>query len=552
MALSVNDAERNVFILPASDDRARFKRFLEVLDRQGIEATIASGAFEANNVLDVWGKKVASRSFAAGTVVVRAAQPHRRLLQAVLDFDPHLSAGFLNEERTELENHRGTRVYDTTAWNLSMAYGLEAYWAHRVSDLVGEPTDAASRGDDAPRLLGEAAYGYLIDGADSGVYRAIVRLLDGEGRVRVAVKPFKAAGREYAPGAVLLRNHENPANLRQLVAEATAGLSLDVRPVDTALSAEGPDLGGNRFRLLTPPRIAIASQWPIMSTSFGAAWHLLDFRMEARTSPINLQSLSRVDLRKYNVIVIPGTWEPKSLLGVLNERARQKLEAWVKSGGTLIAIGGSAAFLAGKEHALGSVRLKRDVLDQLGAYEEAVERETRARAVCVDPDEVWGARAETSDDDGEAPDNDRAVEKPAPGPDLEALKRRDEWERIFKPMGVFAAASLDPEHWLCFGLGERLPVMLLGSHALMSMHPVRTPARLAESAELRLAGLLWPEARGRWAQTAYATVERVGDGQVILFAFDPFFRGYLEGTGRMFLNALLLGPGLGTSQPVPW
>ena len=144
--------------------------------------------------------------------------------------------------------------------------------------------------------------------------------------------------------------------------------------------------------------------------------------------------------------------------------------------------------------------------------------------------------------------------KPAakPKPKLEALKRQDARQRIFSPRGTFVAATLDPEHWLCFGLGERLPVWISGSSALMSKYPVQTPVRLAHAQELRLSGLLWPEARKRWAGTAYATVERLGRGQVILFASDPFYRGYMEGTGRLFLNALILGPGMGTSQPVPW
>ena len=119
-------------------------------------------------------------------------------------------------------------------------------------------------------------------------------------------------------------------------------------------------------------------------------------------------------------------------------------------------------------------------------------------------------------------------------------------------------ATLDPEHWLCFGVpasrraDDELPVLLTSPYALMSKHPVHTPVRLAGEDQLRLSGLLWPEARKRWANTAYAAVERVGNGQVILFVCDPFYRGFLEGTGRLLLNALILGPGLGASQPVPW
>ena len=53
------------------------------------------------------------------------------------------------------------------------------------------------------------------------------------------------------------------------------------------------------------------------------------------------------------------------------------------------------------------------------------------------------------------------------------------------------------------------------------------------------AGLQGPEF-ARWADTAYATVERLGNGQVILFANDPFFRGYYEGSARLLLNAVIL------------
>ncbi len=63
---------------------------------------------------------------------------------------------------------------------------------------------------------------------------------------------------------------------------------------------------------------------------------------------------------------------------------------------------------------------------------------------------------------------------------------------------------------------------------------------------------MWPEARERWADTAYATVERMGNGQVILFANDPFYRAYYEGSARLLLNAVMLGPGMGTRQPLPW
>lgn len=553
----LSDAE--VFLLPPPADRPMFDRFVDLLIRQGIEVGVAATPVQAVDVTDIWGHTTDTKLLPAGTLVVRTAQPRRRLLQAILDFDPHMSETFLHDERKYLESHRGTRVYDVTAWNLCMAYGLEGYWAGSVPDVALQPPSSkrAELSDARP------GYGYLIDGASSDIYRAIIRLLDRECKVRVAIEPFTMGGLEYAPGAVLLRNRENPGadELSRLIKKLTADLDLAVRPVDTALCEAGPDLGGRRFRLLAQPRIAIASQWPISTTSFGSTWHLLDARLGLRVSPFNLQAMGFADLRKYNVIILPNTWRPAGLGGVLNERTCKRLKSWVEAGGTLVALGNSATFVAGEDRDLSSVRLRRDVLDKLTVYEEALKREQSARHVSVDPDVVWNATKPATDEDHAEASEDSDKDAPArkkPSKDIEALKREDTWLRMFRPSGVIAATEFNPEHWLCFGLGEnridgdKLPVLLSGRYALMSKHPIQTPVRLAGEHELRLSGLFWPEGRERWANTAYATVERLGYGQIILFSTDPFFRGYLEGTGRLLLNALLLGPGLGTSQPVPW
>ena len=59
------------------------------------------------------------------------------------------------------------------------------------------------------------------------------------------------------------------------------------------------------------------------------------------------------------------------------------------------------------------------------------------------------------------------------------------------------ALSEASENWLVFGLKEKLPVMFWGSNGFMSKYPVATPVRLADKNELRLSGLLWPEAKER-------------------------------------------------------
>ncbi len=536
-------------ILPAMTDWAKRDRFLDLLTRQGIEFHRSPLQFTATGVTDVWGQTVPERAFPEHTIVVPMQQPNRRSVSAVLGFDPHMSDDFLKEERTELENRRGSRLYDVTGWNIPMAYGLDAYWAERISrgrGANGAPPPGHLFGNN-----GQDTYGYLIDGQSSDLYPAIVQLIDQNCKLRVASKPFAVGGQTYDRGSVLLRAHENPDNLRELLTEVRDMYTLIVEPVATALSESGPDLGGQRFHLLEQPRVAIASQWPISTTSFGSTWFLFDARTGLRVSPINIQSLSGVDLRNYNVLVLPDVWGASALRAVLNKSTIAKIEAWVESGGTLIAMGGSASFLASEKIGLSAVRLRRDVLGKLDVYAEAVSRERSARMVQIDPDEVWGNADPTEEESPTTEEGDKAKEQPSSLKDGE-LKRLDQWQRIFSPRGAIVASELDKEHWLCFGLDERLPVLLSGQFAYMSAHPVATPVRLADLAHLRLSGLLWPEAKQRSADTAYATVERLGNGQVILFANDPFFRGYYEGSGRLLLNAVILGPGMGASQPNPW
>lgn len=547
-----DEGSERTFLLAPGGDVSRWKRFVDLLERQGVEVQFAQEPFEAKDVSGICGEKSTTKKFPKGTLVVRSGQPRRRMVQTLCNFDPRLSDGFLADERKELANHRDTLLYDVTAWNLPMAFALEAYWAASVPEVtVG--AERPGPAVDSPEPGSKGGYGYLLDFADFDAYSVLVRLFEEKCHPRIAVKPFKMEGRDYERGAILLRAHENPTDLRDVLRRIESDFGAGFRAVDTALVEDGPDLGSGKFELLTAPKVAIATQWPVSTTSFGSIWYLLDHQLRLRVSPINIQDIGRTDLRKYNVLILP---ESGNLGAVLDKEAVEKLKKWVEGGGTLIALGGSAAFAAGKDRGLSAVRLKRDVLDKLVEYEEAVEHEQSARHIDIDPAQIWQdgtskkKDAESKDEKGEKGEKGEKDEDKKP--DVEKLKRADEWNRIFSPTGTFLTGVIDPEHWLGFGLGQRLPVMFRGSNAFMSKHPVKTPVRLARAEELRLSGLLWPEARQRLANTAYATVESVGRGQIILFATDPTYRMWLPAAQRLFLNAVLLGPGMGASQPLPW
>jgi hypothetical protein len=268
--------------------------------------------------------------------------------------------------------------------------------------------------------------------------------------------------------------------------------------------------------------------------------------MDMRISTVDLARFGWTDLSLYNVLIFPSSW------GGGEEYSRQlgkggiaKLKQWVEKGGTLIAIGSAAAFVADTSTGLSQVRLREVVLDSLQVYEEALAKLERAEEFQIDTSDLWQPK-ETPSTEKKEP-----VEKAAQ-PDSKILKEADERGKLFMPRGAILRVELDTEHWLSFGVGEKVPVLVYSSDAFMAKEPVQTAGRFAKPGKLRLGGLLWPEARARWAQTAYLTREPKGKGQVILFASQPNFRGYFNGAERLLVNAFLLGPGLGAEIPTEW
>ena len=258
-------------------------------------------------------------------------------------------------------------------------------------------------------------------------------------------------------------------------------------------------------------------------------------------SLVGLSWLSRANLDLYNVLIVPGSWGPLSTYA--GEGAGRTIREWVRNGGTLICMDNSASWAADTANGLSQVRLRHQVLDKLSEYDLSLTRERQAESPEVDTLALWYPE--------KVPADTGKKEKP-PALGLEEAKRTDEWQRRFFPRGVIMRAELDTEDWLAFGLGKTLPVNLDTDDAFLAKAPVKTVARLASENELRISGLLWPEARARWANTAYATRESVGSGQIIMFANHPNFRAYFYGSRQMLVNAILLGPGFGADFDGPY
>ena len=544
-----DEAPDQTFVIELGRHPDREARFVSTLTAQGVEVFRAEAPFSAREVLGSRGTAWDERPFAAGVLLVPMRQPLGSLAKAYLEFDPRYDEAALARERRDLERKYQTRIYDLTGWSLPLAFDLDAYVCRDVDvrrtpveSLPAEPTGVEDLGDEG------AVYGWIVDGLDDRAVGFAARAMEAGLAVHFADEPFESAGRSFARGSLLVRRHENGDDPRARV--EAAARAAGVRAIATGSGrapSDGPDLGGGHFHLLARPRIALVGNAPMSPDTYGHTWHALDVDLGVPFTLLDAQAFGGYDLRRYNVLVFPPDW---SGLGRLLEDHGSALNTWVRSGGTLVASGSAAAALADAELELSGVRLRRDSLEELESYAYAARLERSAGTAPVDAAQVYAPPTldEPEDAEGEGDDESDAKSK-STDPDED---RHDRWLRVFSPHGVILRGEVNPDEWITAGCAEELAVNFSGSHVLLAARPVHTPVRLAPAERLRLSGLVWPEARERIADSAFLTVERKGAGQVILFATHPGFRGLFRGTGRLFANAVVYGPGLGARQPRDW
>ncbi len=560
-----------VYAIPPAANHSRMERLLSLLDIEGVEVYTADRGFVAHGVTDRLGRKVEQRPLPEGTILIPAAQPEAPIVRALLEFDPRMTPEFLTDERRQLLRFGRSKLYDVTAWNLTMMFDLEAYMLDMTlpgATTLFEGSKPTTGSVENP----SAKVGFIVDGADDRAPATAARLLERGVQVRVADRATNFDGKPYSRGSVVITRIDNSLfkdDLVEVLGAVCKELGVTAVGFESGLApGDVADLGGGHFILLNRPRIAILSRGSTQPTDVGSMWFTIDQRLGVRSTMLDIDSIRFADLRRYNVIIVPTTFGKG-----LNEQSLAKIKTWVQAGGTLIASGSSAGQLAKESSELSEVRRLPDVLDNLDDYRLAVMRQWLGRMDTVDAAAVW------SNTPASAPDPWADDDSASPSPD--ERKRQDQWQSIFMPQGAILAGRTDDKSWLTFGAGHFVPIVFGRNPILMAGSGVSAPVRLGVIAErstlmkaaesdnddksvmtnwapvpdghelrLRMSGLLWPEAAQRIANAAYLTVERQGRGQVILFASPPTFRAAALGTTRLFLNAVVYGPGFASSHVI--
>ena len=513
---------RTVVWVPG-DRPAEAARLATTLLRHGVEVsrTTSPGTFTGTGYID--GRR-ARVSVPAGAYVVDLAQPGATVARTLLAAEAPLPEEFVAEQlgrwardARRATDREGFEFYDVTAWNLVLAAGLEGWWSADGAALQATPLDlppglARAPGDwrtdvawaRGGGVTGRARSAYVWPAGGIASYRLLARLLDEGFNVAVSELPMVVDGVEHPRGSFIARVGRNAEGLHDRIAALAAEAGVVVTAAASAFPDRGSQgTGSEATRAIAPPKVAVLAGEGVSVTSYGALWYHLERRIGQPFTALRASDVARADLEKFDVIILP----PGGYDGVLGEAGGERLGAWIRGGGTAIGWGGAASYLMGEE--FGTAHVGTDELP-----EDSVEA-IRARIEAAAPP---GTTLPPAAAPGAAPDDELTLP------------------------GTFLRARPDRTHWLTLGYERDAIPVIMRSRALPLSEEGANPVVFADAPDLVISGFTWPENTDRaYAGRAYATVDYIGRGKVVLFAEEPIFRLVFDGPAGLLMNAIYLG-----------
>ena len=543
------------YVVLANDNNGRINALAEKLKAQDIEIYKNDKPINVSNALKQNGVTVNEYTIPTGSMIIPNNQPEAPLVSAILEFDAEIDDEVLIEEKQKRIKNGSSIMYDTTAFNFTMMFGLPAITVPQ--DLKDNLTNWTPSPESLE--INQDAVIWAVDGKDDRSVAFAARLLEQNVQVRIIDKNSTLSGHDLSRGSVAVIAMDNPSynNLHETIKTVATDLDISVVSIESGFGPkELPDWGGRHFRLLKKPQIAILSHSGFSSYDVGVSWWSLDHHLGIRHSQLNSSLTGYGDLRRYNTIILPSG-NPD-----LSDYAKNMLMDWVKQGGTLIANNRSTRTIISSD-GMGSVKSLNTTFDKSKSYNIDLMREIYS--------------LEDNIDISDANDNkvDTEITYPWETSDVtytkEQLEMRDKWQSTLMPSGAIVSARADSENWLTFGAEDVVPVLYGNYPILMTGGNSTAALRIGElipnkdsktktinwsqipsgyDLNVRMSGLVWPEASQRIANSAYLTREKIGKGQIILFSGEPNFRGSARGTNRLWLNAVIYGSGLGTNPLV--
>jgi len=552
------------YVLPADEPRGTLQaELLQVLQKQKVEISRAKSAItialpvkkEKKKEVEKSGdakdekkeekKEPTTRSFPAGSFVVRMDQPYSRIADALLD---HQYWSPEDPQKTP---------YDDTGWTFGELFGVQVV---RVTDakILDAPMEKVSDVRATGGVKGDGVIFAINNHAEPAL--ATLRYKLKGATIDAAEEAFEAGGAKFARGAFLIRDAK-----RTDVESAAKELGLQVSALGTAPSV--------KTHPVRAARIAYVHTW--LNTQTEGWWRLALDSLQIPYEYMSTQAIAKIpDLRaNYDVILFPPVginasataiiqglptawgnplpWKTTELTpNVVGKNdstddmrpglgydGLAKLQSFVQNGGVLLTADDTAQFalsvgMGAGVNAARSEKMKivgAVVGTQLvdGASPIAYGYEEKISAYCDDGvifslSSVAGGRRR------------RRL-----GPDTKQRPTgrgsKDDPDFAVGRIGAEVPEEQESEVW------EFPPLTSEQRHNNARVIPpanrARVVLRYANAKDLLISGLV--DGGGEIAQHPAVLDVPVGQGHVVLFSINPVYRGETRGTYSLVLNTVL-------------
>ncbi len=386
-------------------------------------------------------------------------------------------------------DYKDSLFYDITSWTMPLAFGINA------GELNAAQLGQAIKGNPVIHftpvmtvLTRRPVYAYLLDWRELTAPAALYELLSKGISVKVATANFEMMiddrKKNFGRGTLLVpvANQQISAEAIKNIVQSLSRLGVDITEVMGGNVEAGIDLGSSKFIPVTKPSIAMIVGQGVNATDAGEVWYLLDQRMNIPSTHLESSVFNRVDLNKYNVLIIVG--------GNYPDLNKDKLKTWVQAGGTLILT--EEAVTWASQNGITDIKLKR--------ASSAVD--SASRLAYTDREQIDGAQ---------------------------------------QIQGAIFGADVDLAHPLAYGYNQKTISLFKANKVFMekSKNPYATPFYYSKNP--LQSGWVSQENYGAIKNSAAVIVNTVGNGRVINIADNPNFRAFWLGGSKLFMNAIFFG-----------
>ena len=540
------------YVLAVDDPRSSAQRkLLQILQRQKVEVQRLDAAL----TIQLPSKKKAApdedkpakadeepttRTFSAGSYVVRMDQPYSRIADVLLDrqyWSPD-----------DPQKH----PYDDTGWSLGDQFGVDLL---RVTDaaLLKAPMQAVSWPLPGKSATGSGAIRIIANPAAAAL--ASLRFAAKGTSMEIARAPFKIGERSFAAGSLIVRRADSGLD------KAAGALGLDVFNTNSLPAVSTRKLG--------LPRVAIMHTW--LNTQTEGWWRMALDDLGIPFTYISTQDVARSgDLRKRFDVILFGPigygdsrllidglpmygnampWKTSALtpnLGLIDSTddirpglggsGVDHLKRFVSEGGLLITSMDTAEFAIDNGLAPGVSVAKPGDLRIVGTLLRAQTTESASPVTWGydKPFTVYSAEGMAFKVSNQIRGDGRIVS----ADDHKRPTGRGGADEIDLPQG---AGYVDPPELPSVKPWQAVPLNAEQARDNLFLIPQdqrpRALVRFADSDNLLVSGLL--DNGGSLARHAAVVDARLGKGHVLLFSINPMWRAATIGSYPLVTNAIL-------------